>query len=60
MSYIILKVILIGVSILALISFGFGISNQDSLFIVVGFLLALVGVLIHMQSRQMRNNPFLK
>ena len=57
-SYIILRVILIGVGLLALLSLGVGIFQQDSLFIVLGVLFAFAAWLIHMQTRQLRNNPF--
>lgn len=58
MGYIILRVILIGVGLLAILSLGVGIFQQDSLFIVLGVLFAFAAWLIHMQTRQLRNNPF--
>lgn len=60
MGYIILKILLIGVGILALLSLGFGILQQDTLFVVVGVLLAVLTWLIHMQTRQLLRNPFSK
>ncbi|HAB44028.1 MAG TPA: hypothetical protein DCE70_10955 [Acinetobacter sp.] len=60
MGYIILKVILIGVGILAILSLGIGIFQQDGLFIVVGILLAIMTWLIYAQTRQSLNNPFNK
>ena len=60
MSYIILKVILVGVGLLALLSLGFGIFQQDSLFIVLSVLLAFMAWLIHMQTRQFGSDPFSK
>ncbi len=58
MGYIILKIILIGVGLLAILSMGVGIFQQDGLFIVLGVLFAFTAWLIHMQTRQLRNNPF--
>ena len=60
MSYIILKVILVGVGLLALFSLGVGIFQQDSLFIVLGVLFAFMAWLIHMQTRQFSSDPFSK
>lgn len=50
MGYIILKIILIGVGILAILSLGIGIFQQDGLFIVVGVLLAIMTWLIYAQT----------
>lgn len=60
MGHIILKIILIGVGILAILSLGIGIFQQDGLFIVVGILLAIMTWLIYAQTRQSLNNPFSK
>ena len=60
MSYIILKVILVGVGLLALLSLGVGIFQQDSLFIVLGVLFAFMAWLIQMQTRQFSSDPFSK
>ncbi|MGE8522727.1 MAG: hypothetical protein ACN6NK_02010 [Acinetobacter pseudolwoffii] len=60
MSYIILKVILVGVGLLALLSLGVGIFQQDSLFIVLGVLFTFMAWLIHMQTRQFSSDPFSK
>lgn len=60
MGYIILKIILIGVGILAILSLGIGIFQQDGLFIVVGVLLAIMTWLIYTQTRQSLHNPFSK
>ena len=60
MSYIILKVILVGVGLLALLSLGVGIFQQDSLFIVLGVLFAFMAWLILMQTRQFSSDPFSK
>lgn len=60
MGYIILKIILIGAGVLAVLSLGIGIFQQDSLFIIIGILMVIVTWLIYMQARQSLNNPFAK
>ena len=60
MRYIILKILFIVVGILALICLSFGVLQQDALFIGIGVLFILMSGLIHLESRQLRSNPFLK